>query len=356
MLNALLFGLIVVALAAVLVSPLRRRARAKAAGDGAAAGPPAAAAALPTSKTLERDEIFRKLHELAFAASLQRSVPVEHAKLVSSVGTLLHTAATEPRYAPRRPLLLPQLLRAVGDNDTSRRELARIIAKDPALVGSLLKLANSPFYRTHAQPVESVDRAVTVMGTEGIRSLIAAALVQPVFRTGAGEPGRFPEITWEHTYRSAAAAEVHAVVVETADPFAAQLLALVTGLGAIVVFRVALDQYAARKDLRPDATALAALLDSHTADVARRIAGSWELSERILEALEEQLPGKPLRPASPLGRSLRFGLLAGALSVLDTNDVIDDDTGLASLAAAGGIGPRFERMWARFSQHPSISG
>jgi len=33
-----------------------------------------------------------------------------------------------------------------------------MIAKDPALVGGLLKLANSPFYRVNAQPVESVDR------------------------------------------------------------------------------------------------------------------------------------------------------------------------------------------------------
>jgi hypothetical protein len=37
------------------------------------------------------------------------------------------------------------------------------------------------------------------------------------------------------------------------------------------------------------------------------------------------------------------------LSVLRTNDVIDDDVGVASLAAAGGSGQRFERLWGRLS-------
>src|SRR5690606_25212644 len=215
-----------------------------------------------------------------------------------------------------------QLLRAVSDNETSRRELANMISRDPALVGSLLKLANSPFYRVSAQPVESVDRAVAVLGTDGIRSLIAAALLQPVFRVGSGDFSKFPEIVWEHTYRSAAATEVHAAIVENADPFAAQLVALVTGLATIVVFRVAMDQYAAQDTLRPDATTIAGLLNDHTPDVARRIASSWALSERILEALEDQLPGRPA-PQSALGRSLRFGRVVGALTVLDANKVLD---------------------------------
>jgi HD-like signal output (HDOD) protein len=268
-------------------------------------------------------------------------------KVAAAIGNALETAATEARYAPRRPMLLPQLLSAVGDADTSRRDLAGMIARDPALVGGLLRLANSPVYRRNAQPVESIERAVTVMGTQGIRSLIAAALVQPVFRTNEGQAGRFPEIAWEYTYRAAAAAEVHALAIENTDPFAAQLLALVAGLGAIVVFRVAADQYAQRS-LAPDATAVAALLDEHTMRVARRVAESWELSDRILEALDEQLPGKPVVPSSALGRSLRFGLTAGALSVLRSNDVIDEETGRASLVAAGGIGSKFERMWERF--------
>ncbi len=355
MLRGLIFLLVVVAVAAVIITLVRRATRRREPTAVVVKEAPPAALPAPTTANMERalsrPEVFRKLYELAFGTPLAPTQPPEHADVVAATVAALETAATEPRYAPRRPMLLPQILKAAGDSATSRRELANMIARDPALVGSLLKLANSPFYRVNAQPVESVDRAVAVMGTDGIRSLIAAALVQPVFRTGKTET-RFPEIAWEHTYRSAAAAEVHAAIVEDSDPFAAQLLSLVTGLAAIVVYRVTLDQYSTRSSLTPNPTVIGSLLNEHTGIMARRIAASWELSDRILEALDDQLPGKGPTPATSLGRSLRFGLVVGALTVLDANKIIDDETGIASLAAAGGAGPRFERMWARFTGRP----
>ena len=169
-----------------------------------------------------------------------------HAEIAAATRAALPAAVTEPRYTPRRPLLLPQLLRAVNDNDVSRRELAALIVRDPSLTGNLLKLANAPFYRISSAPVENIDRAIALIGTEGIRSLIATAVMQPVFRVAGGEFARFPEVTWEHTFRSGTAAAAHAAIVEHSDPFAAQLLTLLSGLASIIVFRVALDQYAAR--------------------------------------------------------------------------------------------------------------
>src|SRR6185295_12483832 len=232
-----------------------------------------------------------------------------------------------------RPMLLPQLLRAVSDSDTSRRELSTMIAKDPALVGSLLKLANSQYYRASSQPVESVDRAVAVIGTEGIRSLIAAAVVQPVFQISGGTFAQFPEVVWEHTFLAANAAETYAAVVVNSDPFAAQLLALLNGLGAIVVFRMALDQYAARSLLKPDAATIIELLNLHSANVARSIAASWDLSGRILAALEDQVPTGMAHDPTPLGRSLRFGLFIGALAVLNGKNIVSDEAARAALLA-----------------------
>ena len=69
----------------------------------------------------------------------------------------------------------------------------------------------------------------------------------------------------------------------------------------------------------------------------------------MLEALEEQQFHKVERPPSSLGRSLRFGIWIGALSVLRSHDRIDDDTGVATVAAAGGVGERFERLWGRLT-------
>jgi hypothetical protein len=144
---------------------------------------------------------------------------------------------------------------------------------------------------------------------------------------------------------------MHAAAVESSDPFAAQLVALVMGLGGIVVYRVALDEYASRA-LDPDPTTLASLLETQTAKVARLIAASWELSDRILDALDEQGGDDAEPPASSLGRSLRFGRLVGALAVLKIHGRADDDAGFVTMAAAGAAGERFERLWGRLTWPP----
>jgi HD-like signal output (HDOD) protein len=248
-------------------------------------------------------------------------------------------------------MLLPQLMRAVNDTETTRRELANIISRDPALAGSLLRLANSPFYRINAQPVESIDRAVAILGTEGIRSLIASAVMQPVFRVAGGEFTRFPETIWEHTFRAGAAAEAHAAIIENSDPFAAQLLGMLMGLGSIVVFRAALDQYTAHPTVTPDAGVIASLLNSHSAQVAGRIATSWDLSGRILSALEDQYA--PMHEPTALGRSLRFGRLMGALAVLEANEALTDDVAKSTMLATGASGPQVERIWSRLTGKPA---
>ena len=362
MIRGVIFLLIAAAVVALVMSLVRRARR-----PGEYEAPPAAAEvvkappSLPAPSTdtdavpvLSVDEVLHKLNELAFARSLTTSAG-GHAEIIAAVGAVLETAATESRYAPRRPMLLPQLMQAVNDTDTSRRELSIMISKDPSLVGSLLKLANSPFYRGSAQAVESVDRAVAVIGTEGIRSLIAAALVQPVFRVSGGEFSQFPEVIWDHTFLAANAAETYAAVVVNSDPFAAQLLALVNGLGAIVVFRIALDQYAAHPGFRPDAATIVSLLDAHTSRVARSVAASWELSERILVALEDQLPEGGASPdPTPLGRALKFGRFIAALAVLRNKGLIDEAAAKASLKAGGGSGTHFERIWDRLTGKPPV--
>jgi HD-like signal output (HDOD) protein len=299
---------------------------------------------------LDRAEIFRRLRELELGvAELRRPLP-EHERIVAAAIAAIGDAATQRRYAPRRPNLLPQLMRAISDEEVSRRELAAIIARDPSLVGSLLKMANSAFYRT-LYPVETIERAIVILGSEGLRSLMAAALMQPIFQVSStGSFPRFPEIVWEHAMRSAHAAIPHAVLVERADPFAAELLGLISGLAEIVLFRAALDHCANSSPKgQPDPLVFASLLDSQSAALAWRIGADWELSELMLAALAEQML-VDTEPTTPLGRSLRFGRCAGALAVLHTNSIIDEGTLKQSLPESGLSASHLKSMWKRLLQ------
>jgi HD-like signal output (HDOD) protein len=296
---------------------------------------------------LDREEIFRRLRGLEFGVGELGEPRADHDRRVASAVAAIDDAATQRRYSPRRPNLLPQLMRAINDEDVSRRELAAIIARDPSLVGALLKMANSAFYRVSYKPVESIERAVVILGSDGLRSLMTAALMQPIFEVAsAGAFPRFAEFVWEHALRSAHAAIPHAALVERADPFAAELLSLVSGLAEIVIFRAAMDKSSGwSSEGHPDPLVLASLLDSQAAAFAWRIGADWELSELMMGALEEQMVAT--EPTTPLGRSLRFGRCAGALAVLHTNAIIDDATVRLSLPEAGLSPAHLKCMWTR---------
>ena len=157
----------------------------------------------------------------------------DHAPVFQAVQKVLERIEARPEYVPRRPSLLPKLLATVNDNDATMAEMSQIIAQDPALTGNLLRIANSPLYRVSSLPIESIERAVTLVGVRGIRAIIATALLQPVMTSSSGSYGRFPEFVWEHTLYSAMAAETHATQVENAEPFVAQLCGLLHGLLAL---------------------------------------------------------------------------------------------------------------------------
>lgn len=302
---------------------------------------------------LTASQAHARLRELALGASTSGEPGPEHATVTAAAVAAIEDSARLRQLAPRRPSLLPQLIRAANDDDVPRRELAAIIRRDPSLVGHLLEMANSSFYRVTERPVESIDRAVVLLGSEGIRSLIAAAAMQPIFRVADGPFPRFAQTIWEHAWRSANAAVVHAAMAERADPFAAELLSLLRGLADVVLFRAVLEGYAAAPfggKLRPDARVIAALLESRSARLARRIGAGWELSEGSLAALEQQAADG--QPATPLGRSLHFGRIIGALAVLRINGALDEATARASFPRSSLAREQLERMWVRITEKP----
>lgn len=298
-------------------------------------------------------ELFARLHAIAFddAPPVPEGRPgKEHAPVIAAAGALLARIETQPRYAPRRPQLLPQLMQAVNDAESSGKAIAAIIGQDPALAGNLLRLANSALYRVQSLPVENIERAVALVGTDGIRQLIAVALMQPVMQVGDGAFGRCPAVIWEHTLLAAAAAAEHARRIEHGDAFAAQMLGLLHGLGAIIVVQVLRDEYARRPELAPDPGVAAALLDQWAAPTARRVAQGWELSARIAQALDDQQRPDAPGELTPLGRSLRFGRAAGALAMLHRHGRIEEAEAQAWLARLDSRHEAVSRIWERISR------
>lgn len=97
---------------------------------------------------------------------------------------------------PRKPGSLPMLMRALSNEATERKELTRIILSDPSLTDQLLQVANSPYFRPSEHVIESVDQAVFVLGVDGIRNVIAAAVMRPMMAARNSREALFAQRSW----------------------------------------------------------------------------------------------------------------------------------------------------------------
>ncbi|MBK0014545.1 HDOD domain-containing protein [Isoptericola jiangsuensis] len=273
----------------------------------------AAAAASLQGEALPPAEVAahlqRGLHALALYPHLagEPATPGPSA-LADAVDRALQDRDWATRQLPRRPQLLPQLIQTVNDEVASARVMAAIIGQDPVLTGNLLRIANSPAYKVHERPVDSLQRAVTLVGTEGVRQIISAVLVQPVMQVQCEVFPQFSAIIWEHALLASRAAADHARTVTFGDAFAAQWLGLVQGLGAALVMRQLLQEAQARNETVAPALALD-LLQRWSLPLAQRVAAAWDLPEPVHQALAADAEG-------PLADSLRLGSAAAAASLL----------------------------------------
>lgn len=109
---------------------------------------------------------------------------------------------------PRQPMTIPMLMKALSDESGDRHKLSQIILGDPALTDQILQVANSPYFRTGDHTIESVDQAVFILGMDGIRNVIAAAVMRPMMAARNSREALFSQRAWRWGLTCARAAEL----------------------------------------------------------------------------------------------------------------------------------------------------
>jgi HD-like signal output (HDOD) protein len=271
-----------------------------------------------------------RLWRVAFAAPASAAVqdPAGQ-KIRSDIFTVLRAETIDPKYFPRRPTLMTQLLHAFNDERTASDQISRMIAHDPVLTADVLRLANSTLYRTSPEPIATIQRAVIVCGFEELRRLLAVAMMMPVFRATKSNFPRFPRLLWERTERAARAAELYAAYGNPQDRFEAQMASLLSALGPLVVYGAALDIYARSPRIAPNPDTFVSLLRDLSSPMSQRIARQWEAAPRLVAALEKAA-------TEPLTTALLVGEMLGTLSVLESQAALSNEE-FHGIAAGTGI-------------------
>jgi len=221
------------------------------------------------------------------------------------------SAGGEAPQLPRLPSVLPRVMGLIRRDDMAVRELAELLARDPALLGEVMRIAASPFYLGTQAPA-SLDAAIARLGQRGLHEVVSRAAMAPVFDLAQGRFGAAAGTL----LREQAEACAHACAARCrgrSEPFDAYLAGMVANTGLIVALRL-LDRHA--PGTAPVSRVFHDRLAVLSARLSARIARQWRLPEAVALAVESLALPADGPPPSELAAALRWADRASKAAAL----------------------------------------
>ncbi|HTL31287.1 MAG TPA: HDOD domain-containing protein, partial [Tepidisphaeraceae bacterium] len=188
---------------------------------------------------------------------------------------------------PTLPTVALRILEITGSDDASTSQVVKLIQSDPSLTARILQLVHRADSGVRGE-VNSIDRAVVLLGFEAIRSAVLAVSVFETFQAEQPKGAHFVrEEFWKHCVAVACCAEMLAGQISEIEPGEAFVCGLLHDLG-----KVALDAVLPKSFNR--VVEAADLLRGNIADVERQVIG-----------LDHMVVGKRLAERWQLPTSIR---------------------------------------------------
>lgn len=234
---------------------------------------------------------------VADAASLQRSLDWRAQVLLEGAPAgLARTDAPELVAALRTahdtvirqvPLAAQRALAAARDPETPLARITSLFEADPSLAQSLLRQANSAWYRREGPPCTSLAAAVPRVGLKGVQSVLMSSMVEQLLCRPGGAFDAYAQKVWSHMQRTAPIARAIAPAFG-ADPETAYSLALLHDAGKLVVFdHLSRLRHDHRRELRvPEPFFRKLLLHLHE-PIGGLAALRWDLGPEAAHAIAE---------------------------------------------------------------------
>jgi HD-like signal output (HDOD) protein len=274
------------------------------------------------------DRFYRMLLGVAPSADLAMSATEQAAarRVRDAFGTERFDVGTLPRL----PSVVPQLMRSLRNDDSSSRMLAEQISRDTVLVGEIIRVANSAYFRT-ARPVTGLPQAITLLGQNGLRRVVMQLVMRPILRTDTDALSRAAgDRLWEHAERCARTCVF--LSRPAADPFEAFLAGLVSQTGAQTIMLELDAAGLAQLSLsRPFVAALGQQVERLSLHAARH----WQFPSRVVQALAERADPADAGARTPLGRALLAASRVAMLDVLVEQGLADPDSVLLATPTQG---------------------
>ncbi len=171
---------------------------------------------------------------------------------------------------PTLPEVALRIRDSVEREDTSAEQIADMVATDAALSARLLQVANSPLYRGR-MVIDSIQMAVTRLGTKLIRTLITSLAMRQIFQATSDAMDHQLHSEWENSVQIAAISRALSKQVPHLQAEQAMLAGLVHNIGALPVITMAEDY----PELVDNEVKLREMIDSVGPTIGKTILTEW---------------------------------------------------------------------------------
>ncbi|WP_415902574.1 HDOD domain-containing protein [Neptuniibacter sp. QD29_5] len=189
-----------------------------------------------------------EISQLFISTLLEQNVQNEHNsigntnelddKLVAKV--MAELTNFNPDTIPKIANASLELMEALIDENVCSSKIVATVKEDPVLLGKLLHLANSAFYRCSKTEIESIDDAVIMMGNDEIRKLVISTLMVDNLKINSVYFRFFGANIWQHSHDVATMAALYASS-KGMNEFQAYLNGLLHDVGKLVIFKLLID-------------------------------------------------------------------------------------------------------------------
>lgn len=226
-----------------------------------------------------------------------------------------------PRIADASMALLEKLL----DETVSSAEVVAVIKEDPALLGKLLQMANSPFYRSRHIDIESVEDAVVVLGNDGVRKLVITTLMSNQLKISTVYFKYFGANIWQHSHEVATMAASYAAL-QGINEFRAYLNGLIHDVGKLIIFKLlikVLEQ--SPPDAYPSKSFFSNIIDRYSHQLTLCALKAWELDPAWVKPILTYRSNVPADKMDIDSRALYISNHCSELHRLNHLKLLDDE-------------------------------
>lgn len=194
---------------------------------------------------------------------------------------------------------------------SSVEQIGEVISHDPALSARLLKLVNSAFYNFPAQ-VDTISRAITLVGTDELRSLILAASVTQAFKDIPPETIDM-DTFWHRSVYCGLVAKKLAQRTQTGNAEAMFLTGLLHDIGRLVLLDSQPEQaqkILARADLSGQSLSEAEvkILGFSSTELGAALLQNWQLPKKLWAPVRYQNQPEAAADYAAESRTLNLAL------------------------------------------------